>query len=287
MEWGAQAVSVVHRMPMRDYRDHPARSRSQIWPLVTDTPAECRWRLDHHVDSDPDHYRLGDATHAAIFEPTRFSQTWIEKPRMTTKARRARWEIDHKGLSWLTSEEWWQVHQMRDALLGNETFRSLLAPSLGWRELSVFWEHAGGQWKGRLDSFHPRKRFQVDVKTTRHSSFRLFHRDCVQHGVIHQQAFYRWGMRENGIQVDGVLVAGVVKPCLPTEVRRPQRAKPHLLEIDSESLDIAEIEIRSAAERFQRHVESGEWPDETEVHVEGLPEWWKNRFRAGEEVSIG
>ena len=284
---------IARRMPGPEYRRHPGVSRGDLWPIVYDSPAEAKWIRDNGLvgQDEPDHFRFGSAAHCRILEPGRFGEIYIVRPRFPStkdgKRRAEAWDRDHRGLRWVYPDEAAQLDELAELIEDQcPEWQAYRAPLRSDREISLFWADVeGGQAKGRIDSLHPRRRVQVDLKTTRHQQAGRWLRDLREHGIIHQQAWYRDGARALGLDVELVLLIGLCPSTPGTDKRMPTRARIHVLPIPEEDLNIAAAQMEEALRIYRECERTGEWPEgEQTVTAATLPAWQKARFYQGDRT---
>jgi hypothetical protein len=188
----------------------------------TDFVDYCAWRAANHsslkrIEQSPAHahhawsqsgartttaLELGDATHAAILEPDRWTAQYAKGPegRRGTKKWKEALEAA-EGRTLLRPEEYAAAERMRDHVHRHPTAGPMLqhANDIGAIEVSWVWDdpETGVRCKARTDAMsrcpsgYPAV---VDVKTTQDASERAFGRSCATYWYHTQARFYLDGL---------------------------------------------------------------------------------------------
>lgn len=240
--------------------------------LFERTPAHAREAMLHPRASTATQ-SFGQATHAAILEPERFSREYTAAPKMDrrTKAGKSEWaefEEANKEKEIITADEFEQCQRMIEAVAAHKIARELLA-SKGENELTVVWVDAetGLLCKGRLDRFVNFQGYAVilDLKTTDNAEELPFLRSVVKYGYHSQGAFYLDGM-------DAVAKAERRFWNLAIEKSPPFAIR--LFELGDASIEQGRRNYRRWLRAYKRCKETNEWPGYPDGLEElELPKW--------------
>lgn len=184
-------------MTQKEYRQHPAISRSELWKLKT-TPEKFMWEKEHPTPPTPA-LLLGQATHKLILEPETFETEFAVAPsldRRTVAGREAYavWAESAMGKTIITADMMEQARAMAGSVLDCKKARNLLQ---GVCEKSIFWKEqtTGEDCKCRLDCLNTSlsKPVIVDVKTAADAGTEAFIRSAINHGYDFQSGMYTEG----------------------------------------------------------------------------------------------
>lgn len=186
----------------KEYREHPAVSRSDLNVLLTKTPLHLKYNMEHPRE-DTQALSFGRAAHKYILEKESFFEEFAIMPNVDrrTKDGKAFYAkfVDSLGNKEPISEDDYNVIcDMAAAIDANPMARALLT---GETEQSFFWTDnaTGEQCKVRpdcLSEFYGRK-FITDYKTTDSCSDGMFERSVRKYGYKFQAGMYREGMFHN------------------------------------------------------------------------------------------
>jgi exodeoxyribonuclease VIII len=258
------------RLTMEEYRARPGVNFSTL-KFMRRSPAHYKWAIDHRFDGTP-RMDVGSGAHTCVLEPDRFPLEYavFPGPRRAGKA----WDefaAAHEGHTILKASEYDMCLGMRDAVRSHPVAGPLL--EAGQPEVCLFWtdEQTGIECKARLDWLTT---VLVDLKTTSNVDRRIFSMTSARMGYHAQLAWYRTGLRANGVDVDRVKIVAV------------EASAPHDVAVFDLSDDVlfageqecAELLAKVSAGRF-----SGQWPGRyPEEQALELPAWaWGDESDAG------
>lgn len=207
-------------MTEREYREHPAISRSQLFKL-RESPEKFKWAMEHPEPATPA-LVFGQLLHAMVLQPDTvdrdFAVTTFGRKTKTFDKQQSELE---EGITLVTESEFEQAVEMRDKLLNDELFRNLLT---GEKEKPFFWTDnlTGEQCKCRADIIYQTiltdpqtgERYPavevVDLKTTDNAKTNAFSHSIDKYGYDFQAGMYLEGIKKN-MPETGV-VDGIEKP---------------------------------------------------------------------------
>lgn len=177
-------------LPFADYLKLPGLSASSLKKLAR-SPLAYKWALDHPDSTPSASMVLGSAVHTAILEPERMRTDYVL---WDGGARRGKawdaFEAENDAKTILTATEFDTVKAMRRSVLTHEPAVRYL--EAGTPEVSMQWEMAGRQFKGRIDwlTIIDGAPVIVDLKTTRDARPYKFGADAFNLGYFIQFALY-------------------------------------------------------------------------------------------------
>lgn len=188
-------------MTEREYREHPAISRSQLFKLK-ESPEKFKWTMDH-----PEQPTLalvfGQLLHSMVLQPDTVDEQFAIAPicdRRTTVGKKlwAEFEEQAESKTVVTADMIEQAVAMRDKLMSNDYVRQLLD---GEREKPFFWvdDLTGEQCKCRVDCLTSINGMNVivDLKTAENADTDTFMRHAIKYGYNLQAAMYGEGVKAN------------------------------------------------------------------------------------------
>lgn len=191
-------------MTEREYREHPAISRSELW-WINRSPEFFQYRKNNPPEQTQA-LHFGTVAHKLLLEPQDFDADFAVAPMVDrrTKVGKEMWEqfcADSFGRTVVDAATYEQAKGMTDVALQNPLVQDLLE---GEHETPFFWTDpdTGVACKCRLDSWHRDEQgvpVIVDYKTTTDASYRAFLRDVVNYGYFFQSAMYSEGLIQNGL----------------------------------------------------------------------------------------
>jgi hypothetical protein len=221
-------------------------------------------RVEHPLE-DSTVRAMGRGAHTAVFEPDRFALEYavFEGPKRAGND----WDAfcaANPGRTILKSVEYLACLRMRDAVRSHAVAGPLLMPP-GEAEKVITWtdDATGLPCKGRLDWYRPG--LVCDLKTTYDIGRGRFAATVARMGYHGQAAFYRAGLRANGLDVP------------PFRFIAVEQTAPHdvaVYQLDDDALyageqDVDELLRMVSAGRF-----SGQWPGQyQEEQMLSLPAW--------------
>lgn len=191
-------------MTEKDYRSHPAISRSELWKM-NDSAEKFRWAKDHPSKPTPAQL-FGQVTHKLLLEPDTFGEDFCLAPAVDRRTKQGKedWEAfvaSCEGRTVVDDKTYAQAAEMVKAAREIPLVVDLLS---GEHETPFFWTDpdTGEECKCRLDAWKRDGRgvpIIVDYKTANDCSYRAFLRDVVNYGYYFQAAMYSEGLIHNGL----------------------------------------------------------------------------------------
>lgn len=188
-------------MTEKEYRSHPAVSRSELW-RIHDSPQKFRYLKDHPGDPTPA-LLFGQVFHKLALEPESFAQEYVVAPECNrrTKEGKQAWESfleSNQEKTIIPAEMYAQAAAMCESLNAVPFAVKLLN---GRKEHPFFWqdELTGEECKCRVDCLNENfsRPIVVDLKSTTDSSTDGFIRSAVNYGYDFQAAMYCEGVEAN------------------------------------------------------------------------------------------
>lgn len=188
-------------MTEKEYRAHPAISRSELWKL-NESPEKFRWFKDHPEKPTPA-LLFGQVVHKLLLEPDGFESEFAVMPEVDrrTKAGREQYNAfmeanDGKGI--ITLEMFRVAWEMAEKAKQEPFVAKLLK---GEHEKPFFWtdEVTQEDCKCRVDCITDigGKPYVIDYKTCTDASNDAFMRDAIRFGYHVQAAMYSDGVEHN------------------------------------------------------------------------------------------
>jgi hypothetical protein len=249
-----------------DYHSGPGISKSQL-DLVARAPALLEWSKQAPRSQKTGAAEIGDAFHALLLEPARFSMEYIVAPdgiNRSTNDGKSRWaalqaEAGERHI--LTYAEGQQLHLMRESAMAHPDIRQLIEAD-GLVEGSYYWID---EETGILCRCRPDKAIGgcfVDLKTTDDVwQFQKSVANCRYHV---QDAFYSEGGSKLLDDFSGFLFIVVGKKL--EMGRYPVRVVDLLDEVKAKGRELWRRDLDTVKQCQQ----SGEWPG---VETISLPAW--------------
>lgn len=191
-------------MTEKEYRSHPALSRSELWWFHR-SPEYFKYRKGRPAEQTPA-LLFGQVAHKLLLEPETFDDEFAVAPVVDkrTKEGKAVWLefcTNAADKTIVDAETYNQAYSMTDVAFGNDLVCNLIS---GRHEEAFFWTDpdTGVQCKARLDSWHRDENgipVVVDYKTTNDASYRAFQRDVNNFGYFFQAAMYSEALIQNGL----------------------------------------------------------------------------------------
>lgn len=209
----------------------------------------------------------GRALHTLTFEPHLFSECfaiWEDGDR-----RGNAWQafkIEHAGKTILKASEIDEVAMMADAVRRHP----LVQPYFDGAEFETpqIWVDPTSdlRCKARTDWLVPKRRLLIDLKSTRSINGRILGREAARFGYHLQMAHYRNGVRHACDWMPQQVLIVAVEKTAPYDVG--------VFEVDSQTLDIAEVEVTDLLVQLAGHRASDTWPGRySEIQALQLPAW--------------
>ena len=186
-------------MTEKEYRQHPAISRSQLFKLRK-SPEKFKWQMEH-PEKPTEALIFGQALHMAVLQPELYDDNFVVAPvcDKRTTVGKAVWNgfvQEAEGKTVLTAEQQMEIEAMTDKLNNEEFVKKLLN---GQKEVPFFWvdKLTGEQCKCRVDCLTEIEgnTYIVDVKTAANAETDTFMRHAVKYGYNLQAAMYQEGVK--------------------------------------------------------------------------------------------
>ena len=188
-------------MTEKEYRTHPAISRSELW-RIRESPEKFKWFKEHPEPPTPA-LVFGQVFHKLALEPLTFGDEFAIAPNVDrrTKDGKAAWAeftaaADSKTV--ITQDVFDKASEMVCALYRAPFVKKLLDSE---HELPLFWtdEMTSEPCKVRLDTLTEigGQDVIVDLKTTADASTEAFMRSAISYGYDFQAAMYSEGYEKN------------------------------------------------------------------------------------------
>ena len=188
-------------MTEKEYRAHPAISRSELW-RIRESPEKFKWFKEHPEPPTPA-LIFGQVFHKLALEPLTFGDEFAVAPNVDrrTKDGKAAWAeftAAADGKTVITQDVFDKASEMVCALYSAPFVKKLLD---GEHELPLFWtdEMTSEPCKVRLDTLTEigGQPVIVDLKTSADASTDGFMRSAVRLGYHFQAAMYSEGYEKN------------------------------------------------------------------------------------------
>lgn len=261
---------VYHNISNADYHSGPGISKSQL-DLVAKSPALLEWNKSApEVEKSPA-LVFGDACHALILEPERFSAEYAIAPNCDrrTNAGKAQWDAainDAAGKSLLSFDDGQRLTAMRESVMAHPEARRLIEAA-GEVESSVYWNDAD---TGILCRCRPDKNvsgFLVDLKTTRDMD--NFSKSVAAYRYHVQDALYSDGYQ--AVRADYLGFCFVVVGSTLSMGRYPVR----VFQLDDDDRAIGRWLYKRELATVKECQDSGEWWG---IERLSLPNWAKDQY---------
>lgn len=188
-------------MTEREYRMHPAVSRSELWK-ISESPEKFKYYKENPRAATPA-LVFGQAFHKLALEPESFGTEFAVLPNCDRRTKEgkaiyAAFENSSNGKTVITSDTFNQISEMANAMQGNIYAKRLLE---GEHEKPFFWidDMTGEECKCRADCLTELNGANVivDIKTAMSADTETFMRDAIKYGYDFQAAMYSEGVSAN------------------------------------------------------------------------------------------
>ena len=188
-------------MTEREYREHPAISRSQLFKL-RESPEKFRYYMDNPEQPTPA-LVFGQLLHSMVLQPETLNRDFAVMPTIDRRTKSgkeefAAFEENSKGKTVVTAEMFETAVAMFGKLMSNDYVRQLLD---GEREKPFFWtdDLTGEECKCRVDCLTSINGMDiiVDLKTAENADTDTFMRHAIKYGYNLQAAMYGEGVKAN------------------------------------------------------------------------------------------
>lgn len=272
MQFSPIAPGYYPDIPNEVYHAGDGVSKSQL-DLINKSPSLYQW--SRHAPEDQEKkssLNIGDAFHAMILEPERFSKEYAIGPEnapRNTKAGKEAWaEFEEKvnGRTILTADEGRKVKLIYSSIMAHPNAKFLLEQD-GDVESSIYWKECttGVLCRCRPDKLVTHQGWIVDLKTT--ADMDRFTRAFYDYRYHVQDAFYSDGYES----YFGEPPAGFLFIVVSTSIdcgRYPVR----LFSLDAEAKEAGRNAYIENIQTYARCQEQGFWPG---IETLSLPRWAK------------
>jgi hypothetical protein len=188
-------------MTEREYREHPAISRSELFK-ISESPEKFKYYREHPESPTPD-LLFGQLFHAMALTPDTVWEQFAVVPKVDrrTKAGKeafADFEAQAENKTIVSVDMVEQATAMCEALNKNEFVKKLLK---GEKEKPFFWvdEMTGEECKCRVDCLTEvgENLIIVDLKSTDNAETEAFMKSAIRYGYDLQSAMYGEGVKAN------------------------------------------------------------------------------------------
>lgn len=259
-------------MTEREYRAHPAVSRSDLWKFRA-SPQKYRYAKGHPEEPTPA-LLFGQLFHKVVLEPEKFSEDFAVAPNMDkrTAVGKQAWKEfleSAEGRTVVPEDLFAQAVGMAAAVENEPLAVKLLD---GAREVPYFWHDAQTRlWcKCRADCANTRfsQPIIVDLKSATDASTEAFTRDAVKHGYDLQAAMYSEGVAACTGETP-LFVFIVVEKNPPYAV--------NILQADDLFIQRGTQLLRESLEEYRYCIQSSNWYGylgrDRQINNLGLPAW--------------
>lgn len=199
-------------MTEKEYRAHPAISRSDLWKL-NESPEKFKWYKEHPTPPTPA-LLFGQVVHKLLLEPDGFEGEFAVFPEVDRRTKAGKEEYaafldENEGKGLITVDAFQTAWDMAEKAKQEPFVRKLLN---GEHEKPFFWtdEVTQEDCKCRVDCLTDigGKPYIIDYKTCADASNDAFMRDAIKYGYHVQAAMYSDGVEKNiGVKPTFVFIA--------------------------------------------------------------------------------
>jgi len=263
---------IYHGLTYAEYEAIPALRPSELkhWALLP-TAAHVRYALDH-PQGESNALLVGNAFHAAVLEPSAFSDRYAAAPQCDkrTKEGKATWAafcIEHPKSEILSSPDMEMVTGMQESVWRHPAAKEILSGT-GYNESAIVWEHpeTAQLCKTRLDRISTYRNHPVivNLKTTGQDA-KSFAKAIANYGYHISEAMGLDGINELMPREWRIVYIVVEKsPPYATACFGPNPA----------TIEEGRRAYEDALRRYQQCEENQNWPGYPETIQEvGLEKW--------------
>lgn len=188
-------------MTEKEYREHPAVSRSELW-RISESPEKFKWYKDHPEQPTPA-LIFGQLFHSLALQPEKVNDLFAIAPNVDRRTQAGKeafveFESESTGKTIITGDMINTATDMVESLFSNEFAKKLLS---GEKEKPFFWtdDLTGEECKCRADCLTEigDQLIIVDLKTAECAETEAFMRAAIKHGYDFQSAMYSKGVEVN------------------------------------------------------------------------------------------
>lgn len=253
------------------YHKGPGISKSQL-DLISKSPALFQWSKAAPEDEEKKSaLDIGDAVHAILLEPHRFSEQYVIAPECDrrTKAGKQQWEefeASVTGQTILTADEGRKVRLIRESVMAHPHARWLVEAE-GDAEASIYWKEqsTGLLARCRPDKTIPSLGWIADVKTT--ADMGRFARSVYDYRYHVQDPFYCDGYEAHFGEQPSAFVFLVVSTSIDCG-KYPVR----IFTLDQQAKAVGRDTYLQDMATYAECIRTGEWSG---IETLSLPYWAK------------
>jgi exodeoxyribonuclease VIII len=259
-------------MTEREYREHPALSRSSLWN-IDESPEKFKWE-ETNPSEPTEALLLGQVFHKLVLEPETFESEFALEPNCDkrTKDGKEQYQAFLSSIgdkSVISAKVYTKALEMAQAVNNSRLAKALLT---GEHEKCYFWtdEFTGVNCKCRLDCLRQikDKLIIVDLKSATSSNTSKWIRDSLRFGYDVQVAMYSEGIKANyGVQPEFIFVVVEKEP--PYSV--------NIFKSTQEYYDHGYDHYRSLIGLYKHCVDTNEWygymGEQETINDLALPSW--------------
>ena len=188
-------------MTEKEYREHPAISRSQLFK-ISESPEKFKY-YQEHPEEHTQSLVFGQLFHSMALQPETVNELFAVSPNVDRRTKSgkeefARFEAEAENKTVVTADMYKQATEMCEALSRNEYVKKLLK---GEKEKPFFWVDAmtGEECKCRTDALTEvgENLIIVDLKSTENAETEAFMKSAIRYGYDLQSAMYSEGVKTN------------------------------------------------------------------------------------------
>ena len=188
-------------MTEREYREHPAISRSELWK-IRESPEKFKYYKENPEEPTPS-LVFGQLFHKLALQPETFSEEFAIMPNVDrrTKEGKTAWsefEETAKGKTIISAADYQKATEMCTSLRNAPYVHKLLS---GEREKEFFWtdDLTGEQCKCRADCITETKQTNIiiDLKSALDATTEHFMKDAINYGYDFQAGMYTEGVQKS------------------------------------------------------------------------------------------
>ena len=188
-------------MTEKEYRQHPAISRSELW-RIRESPQKFKYFREHPPEPTPA-LLFGQVFHKMLLEPDTYNEDFVVAPEVNRRTKEGKqifqnFVSEHENQTIIPAEMFAQAKEMCESVKREPLAFKLLK---GIAEFPFFWkdEMTGEDCKCRVDVLNTEysQPIIVDVKSTADASTESFIRSAINYGYDFQAAMYSEGVEKN------------------------------------------------------------------------------------------
>lgn len=187
-------------MTEKEYREHPAISRSELW-TIRESPEKFKYYRDNPPKPNPA-LIFGQAFHKLALQPESFEDDFAVSPQLDrrTKEGKDAWAefCEYSvGKTVISAEDYQKISEMCSSLYHTPFIKKLLS---GEKEKAFFWtdDLTGEECKCRADCISSVGNVDIvsDLKSASKGDLEHFTRDAVNYGYDFQAGMYTEGVKK-------------------------------------------------------------------------------------------